>query len=311
MKIKILILAASAACHSWAAPPGCGSCVPASITYTSFFSGYRLPVPTVDEAVATLTASWYATFGHCSSVTYKLNAFQRVSTEAGYGKNASGHITDQSDLVISKGIGCYIDDPSEPINAAQSGTYKVTKYQQAACPADGVAYKLWWPVDAPPYCEGPPRYDPCPVAPLKPLTDPISLEHERGRYKGTPDLQRVDARVVAGQACIIQKVAALGGSAPVSSGYRPAAYQEHLREVWDKWQLLQNNNEERCKAVKAQVEEEWAAHALRFQPGTRSNHNIGMAVDIGGVPPASADAIAAQCNMYRRVPSDPVHYEPR
>lgn len=58
--------------------------------------------------------------------------------------------------------------------------------------------------------------DTCPVAPLTPITDPVVLEHEKGRYAKDPDLDNVSVRVSAGTACILQRAAALGAKAQVS-----------------------------------------------------------------------------------------------
>ncbi|MGD7196496.1 hypothetical protein [Ralstonia pseudosolanacearum] len=96
-----------------------------------------------------------------------------------------------------------------------------------------------------------------------------------------------------------------------TSGFRPPAYQQHIREVWDKWQQLQNNNNPACASLKEAVHTEWIKHGpFAHQPGATSNHSSGKAVDIGGVPQGNADAIGSQCNMRRPVPNDRVHYEP-
>jgi hypothetical protein len=154
--------------------------------------------------------------------------------------------------------------------------------------------------------------DTCPVAPLTPLTDPVALEHEVGRYARRPDMDNLNDRARAGAACILQRAAGLGASAVPSSGFRPPAYQAHLREVWDKWQLLKNNDDESCRETKQQISAEWDRHELVRRPVTSSNHSTGNAVDIKRVPAHSADAIAAACSMFRPEPkTDPVHFQPR
>jgi D-alanyl-D-alanine dipeptidase len=146
---------------------------------------------------------------------------------------------------------------------------------------------------------------------LNQITDPVALMHESGQYAGRPDLDNVNANVRAGASCIVQRAAALKANAVVTSGFRPPAYQSHLREVWDKWQLLKNNSSPECATIKAEVRTHWVQHAIVRQPGTTSNHSSGNAVDIAGVPSSDADSIAEGCNMRRPLSDDPVHYEPR
>jgi hypothetical protein len=135
-----------------------------------------------------------------------------------------------------------------------------------------------------------------------------------------------------GIACIQQKVAALNCymTPRPTSGYRPTAYQTHIREVYDKWQQLKNNSTPECADTKSLVKAAFDSHSpFARQPGTTSNHSqldaqgnpAGNAVDISGVPDNalnSADTIASQCNMYRPLinmpnpqDNDPVHYQPR
>ena len=125
----------------------------------------------------------------------------------------------------------------------------------------------------------------CPVPPLSPVTDPVALEHEIGKYGTEPDVENLNERVRNGLACIVQRANALGANARASSGFRPPAYQAHLRELWDKWQLLKNNNEERCRLTKQQMQAEWIRHELVRRPVLSSNHSTGNAVDIKRVPP--------------------------
>jgi hypothetical protein len=154
--------------------------------------------------------------------------------------------------------------------------------------------------------------DSCPVPPLAPVTDPVALEHESGRYANEPDVENLSERVRSGLTCILQRSNGLGANAKASSGFRPAAYQAHLREVWDKWQELKNNGEERCRLTKQQVAAEWVRHELVRRPVLFSNHSAGNAVDIKRVPAPHADAIASACGMFRPEPNnDPVHFQSR
>jgi hypothetical protein len=135
--------------------------------------------------------------------------------------------------------------------------------------------------------------------------------HEDGQYAGRPDLDHVNSNVSAGASCIVQKTAALKASAIVTSGFRPAASQTHLREVWDKWHLLKTTSSPECATIKAEVGRHWVRHASVRQPGTVSTHTSGNAVDIAGVPSGDADSIAQGCNMTRPLSDDSVHYESR
>lgn len=154
--------------------------------------------------------------------------------------------------------------------------------------------------------------DTCPVAPLGPILDSAAMDHEAGRYATGPDMINVNERVRSGTACIIHAAAALGASAEPTSGFRPPAYQTHLRELWDKWHQLRSNSDESCRETKQQVAAEWVKHQLIRRPVSSSAHSTGNAVDIRGVPPEAADAIAAQCGMFRPEPvTDRVHFQPR
>jgi hypothetical protein len=166
------------------------------------------------------------------------------------------------------------------------------------------------------------------------VTDPVALLYEDGTYNSTdrPDLEHLTPATQTGLACIQQKVAALNcyKTPKATSGYRPAAYQTHIREVYDKWQLIKDDNSSECADVKASIKAAYDDHKyFARQPGATSNHSqldalgnpAGNAVDISDVPDNalnSADAIACQCNMYRPLinmpnpkDNDPVHYQPR
>lgn len=146
----------------------------------------------------------------------------------------------------------------------------------------------------------------CPVKPLLPSTDPAAQEHETGPYSKNPDMEHVSEAVKAGATCIKQRER----NAEVTSGFRPQAYQDHLREVWDKWAILKNDNTEACKKIKDEVWRHDRKHRMKHQPGITSNHTTGTAVDFGGITAASADKTAKACNMHRPYANDPVHFQP-
>lgn len=156
----------------------------------------------------------------------------------------------------------------------------------------------------------------CPVAPITPITDQDALNMENGARviwnNTTPGLQASANRLVA----LIR--AEPGGTATITSAYRPQAYQDHLREVWDKARALQNNNSPQCAAVRAAVNQEMTNHALAVnRPVARiSNHRAGNAVDIDWDLPNAAneetriDALAAQAGLVHRLhAADRPHFE--
>jgi hypothetical protein len=175
----------------------------------------------------------------------------------------------------------------------------------------------------------------CPVTTkIDKITDPIALQYEDGTYNSTdkPDLAHLNQATQTGLACIQQKVAASNCymTPRPTSGYRPNAYQKHIREVYDKWQKLKDNSTPECADLKRSVKAEFDYHSpFARRPGETSNHSqldaqgnpAGNAVDISGVPDSaidSADVIACQCNMHRPLinmpapkDNDPIHYQPR
>ncbi|CAJ0705474.1 hypothetical protein LMG18091_04448 [Ralstonia wenshanensis] len=165
-------------------------------------------------------------------------------------------------------------------------------------------------------CVGPaPAQQPCPVSDLTPITDPLALENESGQYSTSPDLERATPAIQTAAQCVVAAAQsyAPGGWARVNSAYRPQTYQNHIREVWDKWMLLKDNNMPQCAALKARVIQEKAhKHHLVAQPGITSQHSVGKAMDLS-ISPYSDNMRAylrQHCNLKQPVPNDKVHYEP-
>lgn len=161
---------------------------------------------------------------------------------------------------------------------------------------------------------------------LDDITDPVAQMYEDGTYSSTNlDIAHLTPATQAGLACIQQKVAALNCfmTPRPTSGYRPAAYQKHIFDVYTKWQKLKHDNSPTCAEIKAAIKDEFTFHRhFKHAPGATSNHSqvdaqgnpAGNAVDIDFVPDdanVSADAIACQCNMYRPMANDVVHYQAR
>lgn len=133
----------------------------------------------------------------------------------------------------------------------------------------------------------------------------------------SPDPEPIDtASLTAGTQtamnCLESAVMANGGSFRVTSGYRSQSYQNHLREVWDKYQIVKNWPSNRCRQVRVNVIEEWDRHRLIARPAAESRHTSKTAFDAtwgtlnAGV---TIDGLARGCNLSRPFPvNDPVHF---
>lgn len=155
----------------------------------------------------------------------------------------------------------------------------------------------------------PPVTPQCPVAALQAMKDPAAVQHERGEFAARSDLARLNAAAMAGQACMLDR-ADKAAVFPVSA-FRPAEYQAHLKEVWDKWHGIANNTSPACKTIKDDLRREWLKHKLVRDPQTSLPHASGEAVDIVGIATKTVDATAAYCGMMRPDPvASPLHFQP-
>jgi hypothetical protein len=150
----------------------------------------------------------------------------------------------------------------------------------------------------------------CPVAPLTQITDPAALAFENGNTVDTADLT---ADMQTALDCVEQAVGAAGGTVTVNSAYRPSSYQEHLREVWDKWRLLVDRREAECADLRTQVQQEFQRHGLLLaqRPASPNGpHTQGLAVDMrSSLPLQQFLNLANGCQLYRPLPqNDPVHF---
>ena len=156
---------------------------------------------------------------------------------------------------------------------------------------------------------------PCLVEPLPVVEDLEALAFEVGpTVINTGGLTRRTA-VALGR--FERLVTRAGGSFILTSAYRPAAYQDHLQAVWNKWMLeLRNNFDEGCSELKASVQDEFLRHQLREsqRPATISDHTRGISFDAAVLIPRgrrrpSVDALARRAGFHRPVRrSDPVHF---
>jgi hypothetical protein len=165
------------------------------------------------------------------------------------------------------------------------------------------------PTPTGPVCpDPPPPADTCPVGEL--TTTHVSYP------LNTEDLtQRAKDAVSCLESCSGQS-----RSAFLSSAYRPSVYQDHLREVWNKWKKLKDDTRPACAALKAKVKKEFDDHGLgasTLPPSRTSCHTEGGCVDVDHSFTETVDFCSTQCSVYRPWPypppaekSDPVHVVP-
>ncbi len=113
---------------------------------------------------------------------------------------------------------------------------------------------------------------PCPVAPLAEVTDKDAYQFEdtKGTALFTAEMQPAARTAME---CMERQIVASGGTFSLHSAFRPPAYQNHLLEVWDKWQQLRNNNNPQCATTKAAVKKEMEEHDLTERPCDPSKSN--------------------------------------
>lgn len=117
-------------------------------------------------------------------------------------------------------------------------------------------------------------------------------------------------------------VAAAGGTIVLKSAYRPAAYQQHLQNVWYKWMReLRRNRQAACQELRAQIQAEFTRHRLieTQHPVAISDHTRGLAFDALVELPRRArlgrrrvtlDSLARLVGFLRpAIAADPVHFK--
>jgi D-alanyl-D-alanine dipeptidase len=162
----------------------------------------------------------------------------------------------------------------------------------------------------------------CSVAPLDPVEDPAAQQLEA--RVGTENVVNTEDMVPAAAQALDrfeQKVTSVGGSIVLKSAYRPAAYQQHLQNVWYKWMTqLRGNNEPGCQDLRAQVQNEFMGHHLieTQHPVAVSDHTRGLAFDATVELPRLAkrgrritlDGLARVSGLLRpAIAADPVHFK--
>ncbi|HYP05850.1 MAG TPA: hypothetical protein VER03_06405 [Bryobacteraceae bacterium] len=166
-------------------------------------------------------------------------------------------------------------------------------------------------------------YPGCSVAPLHEVEDVEALTFEnRTGALGAVDLNGLTPDTAVAMAKFQRAVTSAGGAIAITSAYRPAAYQEHLREVWEKWMLeLRPNHDPLCFELRAAAQEEFQRHQLleSQRPVVASDHTRGLSFDAWVQLPGrrvkkgrriNIDALARQAGVRRPdVRRDPVHFK--
>jgi len=126
------------------------------------------------------------------------------------------------------------------------------------------------------------------------------------------DIENLTADTKTALTCLKNAVEKVGGTLPVTSGYRPQAYQDHLIDVWDKYQMVKNWPAGYCTSVRQPIQTEWNRHGLVTRPAAESDHTNGTAFDsTWSLPPGqNIDTLAQGCSLSRPDPSgDWVHFK--
>ncbi len=163
----------------------------------------------------------------------------------------------------------------------------------------------------------------CSVAPLDRVEDPSAqqLESVVGSA-AVVDLSGLTPGAAKALGRFEKEVSAAGGTIVLKSAYRPAAYQQHLLNVWHKWMdELKDNEEPVCQDLRAKVEDEFQRHHLleTQHPVPVSDHTRGLAFDARvELPPhaklgrrrVTLDILANLVKLRRpALVNDPVHFK--
>lgn len=163
-------------------------------------------------------------------------------------------------------------------------------------------------------CNGIIDEDCCPVPPLTPLTDSLSIRLERGEVLEKGYLTQAMQEAVD---CFRREISNAEGTLTINSAYRTPEYQRHLWEVWNRYKKLVNDKTPECSELRNQVIQEFGRHdlSLRQEPARkRSAHTDGIAIDATVTLPAGkdVDTLANNCDLYRPFPqTDRVHFQLR
>jgi hypothetical protein len=183
-------------------------------------------------------------------------------------------------------------------------------YQYSVCPIGYTGGGGPVAVGDTPMCSKP---IPCPVEPLKPITDPIALQFENG----SPVWENRLSPDMAGKLQCLRTALAKEkppGSIAVNSAWRPKAYQDHLFEIKSKLEQLKEDVVRKipaCIPIRNQLLGEKRKHGLGTQVGATSKHSDGAAFDANwsNITTARLDELAATCKLSRPIRNDPIHFQ--
>ena len=164
----------------------------------------------------------------------------------------------------------------------------------------------------------------CEVQPLADIQDEqaLSFENAAGTF-AVVDVDGLTGQAQVALARFQRLVSSAGGTVSITSAYRPAAYQDHLQSVWDKWMVeLRDNTDIDCQELRAEVGGEFRKHALleSQRPATTSDHTRGLSFDANVHLPviktrrgkrliAGLDSLARRAGLRRpHIAQDPVHF---
>jgi hypothetical protein len=151
---------------------------------------------------------------------------------------------------------------------------------------------------------------PCPVEPLKLITDPDAIRFENGDKVRRDKLSATTEKNLV----CLEKAVALERPAKtieLNSAWRPQSYQDHLREIYLKMlelDKISNKKNPSCAPIRSAIEAERQGHEIanlrkdgsRKPVGDKSNHTSGNAFDARWTTSdARIDELAKVCNLVR------------
>lgn len=164
-----------------------------------------------------------------------------------------------------------------------------------------------------------------------PLPEPIiphhealawEFEHKNGKVF---DYKNLSESLKDKLACMERETALSGGTSRRESGYRPSAYQRHLREVWEKqkeidqnWRSLTAAEKASCAATVVQVAAEMSKHTIQYPPAQNSRHerlpaeafDLRINMPSGDRLDPAIDFNAFGCGLHRfDIYKDPNHFQ--
>jgi hypothetical protein len=169
----------------------------------------------------------------------------------------------------------------------------------------------------------PPPLETCSVAPLDPIADSAAQQLEATvGFGAVVDISEMVPAAARALDRFATNVAGVGGTIILKSAYRPAAYQQHLQNVWYKWMNeLRDNRDPACQDLRARVQDEFTRHHLieTQHPVAVSDHTRGLAFDATVDLPSHArlgrrrislDSLARLAGLLRpAIAADPVHFK--